>query len=69
MGGKKIECVKFIWRYKFEYEPDMTRLHRLYKSDVFTFGLVAALTNIIYLVCTADSLKLCIYSKAPRWKR
>ena len=38
-----------------------------HKSDVFTCG-IAAFTDIIYLVCTADSVKLCIYSKARRWK-
>lgn len=38
-----------------------------YKSDVFTCG-IAAFTDIIYLVCTADSPKLCIYSKAELWK-
>lgn len=33
-----------------------------HKSDVFPCG-IAEFTNIIYLVCTADSLKLYIYSK------
>lgn len=32
-----------------------------YKSDIFTCEN-AAFTNIIYLVCTADSLKLYVYS-------
>lgn len=58
-----MRCMKLIWRYKLEYD----QIAQTYKSDVFTCG-IAAFTDIIYLVCTADSLKLCIYSKALRWK-
>lgn len=35
------------------------------KSDVFACN---AFADIIYLVCTADSVKLCMYSKALQWK-
>lgn len=65
---KKKQGLFRVWSLFWDVSWNMIdQTAHTYKPDVFTCG-TAAFTDIIYLVCTADSLKLCIYSTALLWK-